>query len=135
MGKVLWILQIVLAGLFLFAGGFKLVTPVEEMLKQMPVALPGWFLQFVSVCEVLGGIGLILPAALRIKPGLTPLAAAGLVIIMIGATVVTIMGGMGATAVLPVVTGLLLGFVAYGRWRLVPINVEPLKAHKASFPS
>lgn len=135
MGKVLWILQIVLAGLFLFAGGFKLVTPVEEMLKQMPVALPGWFLQFVGVCEVLGGIGLILPAALRIKPGLTPLAAAGLVIIMIGATVVTIMGGMGATAVLPVVTGLLLGFVAYGRWRLVPINVEPLKAHKASFPS
>lgn len=135
MGKVLWILQIVLAGLFLFAGGFKLATPVEEMLKQMPVALPGWFLQFVGVCEVLGGIGLILPAALRIKPGLTPLAAAGLVIIMIGATVVTIMGGMGATAVLPVVTGLLLGFVAYGRWRLVPINVEPLKAHKASFPS
>lgn len=137
MGKVLWILQIVLAGLFLFAGGFKLATPVEEMLKQMPVALPGWFLQFVGVCEVLGGIGLILPAALRIKPGLTPLAAAGLVIIMIGATVVTILGGMGATAVLPLVTGLLLGFVAYGRWRLAPITAAKTqeKAYKASFPS
>jgi uncharacterized membrane protein YphA (DoxX/SURF4 family) len=137
MGKVLWILQVVLAGLFLFAGGFKLVTPVEEMLKQMPVALPGWFLQFVGVCEVLGGIGLILPAALRIKPGLTALAAAGLVIIMIGATVVTIMGGMGATAVLPLATGVLLVFVAYGRWRLAPIRTgaAPENAYKASFPS
>ncbi len=137
MRKILWPVQIVLGALFLFAGGFKLVTPVEEMLKQMPVALPGWFLQFVGVCEVLGGIGLILPAALRIKPGLTPLAAAGLVIIMIGATVVTIMGGMGATAVLPLVTGLLLVFVAYGRWRLAPITAAkaPPKAYKASFPS
>jgi len=136
MGKILWTLQILLAGLFLFAGGVKLVTPVEEMLQQMPgVALPGWFLQFVGVCEVLGGLGLILPAALRIRPGLTPLAAAGLVIIMIGATVVTIMGGMGATALLPLGTGLLLVFVAYGRWRLLPVRPQPLKAYKASFPS
>ena len=135
MAKVLWTVQIVLAALFLFAGGVKLVTPVEEMLKQMPVALPGWFLQFIGVCEVLGGIGLILPAALRIKPGLTPLAAAGLVIIMIGATVLTLMGGMGVTALFPLVTGILAAFVAYGRWRLAPIQTTPLKAHSASFPS
>ena len=123
MGKVLWTLQILLAGLFLFAGGIKFVTPVEEMLQQMPgVVLPGWFLQFVGVCEVLGGFGLILPAALRIKPGLTPLAAAGLVIIMIGATVITIMGGMGATAAVPLVTGIIAAFVAYGRWRLAPVS-------------
>ncbi len=137
MNKLLWTVQILLAALFLFAGGFKLVTPVEEMLKQMPVALPGWFLQFVGICEVLGGVGLVLPSALRIKPGLTPLAAAGLVIIMIGATVITIMGGMGATAVLPLVTGLLLVFIAYGRLRLVPITPAktPERAYKASFPS
>jgi hypothetical protein len=67
---------------------------------------------------VLGAIGLILPVLLRIKPGLTPLAAAGLVIIMIGATVVTLMTGGIAMAIMPVVVGLLLVFVVYGRRRL-----------------
>ena len=124
MTKTLWIIQVVLAGLFIFAGGFKLVTPIEEMVKQMAVAIPGWFLQFVGVCEVLGGIGLVLPGLLRIKPGLTPLAAAGLVIIMIGATVLTLEGGMVATALFPLATGLLAAFVAYGRWRLAPIAAQ-----------
>ena len=121
MKRGLWITQIVLAALFLFAGGFKLVTPIGEIVKQMPVALPGWFLQFVGVCEVLGAIGLILPGLLHIKPGLTPLAAACLVIIMIGATVVTLMGGMIATALLPFATGVAAAFVAYGRWRVAPL--------------
>jgi hypothetical protein len=120
MNRVLWIIQSLLALLFLFAGGAKLVMPIEEMVKQMPVAIPGWFLQFVGVCEVLGAIGLILPSLLRIKPGLTPLAAACLVIIVIGATVVTLMGGMIVTALFPFATALLAAFVAYGRWRLVP---------------
>lgn len=121
MTKTLWTIQALLAALFLFAGGFKLVTPIEEMVKQMPVALPGWFLQFVGVCEVLGGLGLILPGLLRIKPGLTPLAAVGLVIIMIGATAISIMGPAAVTALFPLATGILAAFVAYGRWRLVPI--------------
>ena len=77
MNKTLWTIQILLAGLFLFAGGFKLLTPIEEMVKQLPVALSGGFLQFIAVCEVLGGLGLILPGLLRIKPVLTPLAGAG----------------------------------------------------------
>jgi uncharacterized membrane protein YphA (DoxX/SURF4 family) len=117
MNRALWIIQILLGALFLFAGGMKLVLPIEEMTKQMPVALPGAFLQFIGVCEVLGAIGLILPGLLHIRPGLTPLAAAGLVIIMIGAVVVTLMGGAVVTALLPLVTGILAGFVAYGRWR------------------
>ncbi len=120
MTKTLWTIQVLLACLFLFAGGAKLAMPIEEMTKQMPVAIPGWFLQFVGVCEVLGGIGLILPGLLHIKPGLTPLAAACLVIIMIGATAVELMGGMVAMALFPLATGLLAAFVAYGRWRLVP---------------
>jgi hypothetical protein len=94
----------------------KLVLPVEEMTKQMP--MPGWFLRFIGVAEVLGAIGLILPGLLRIRPGLTPLAAAGLVIIMIGATVLTLMIGDVAMAVIPLMVGLLAAFVAYGRWRL-----------------
>ncbi len=114
----LWIVQGLLALLFLFAGGMKLVLPLEKLTG--PVPLPGLFLRFIGVAEVLGAIGLILPGLLRIRPGLTPLAAAGLVIIMIGATVTTLMGGEIAAALISVVVGLLAAFVAYGRWRLAP---------------
>jgi len=70
---------------------------------------------------VLGGLGLILPGLLRIKPGLTPLAAVGLVIIMIGATVINMMGPSIGTTLLTLIVGLLAAFVAYGRWKLAPI--------------
>ena len=83
--------------------------------------LPGLFLHFIGVCEFLGGIGLILPALLRIKPGLTPLAAAGLAIITAGATVITLMGPMKGLALVPFVTCVLCVVVSYGRWRLRPI--------------
>src|ERR1700694_5737446 len=112
---VLWTIQVLLALLFLFAGVMKFVMPVAEMTKQMP--LPAWFLWFIGVAETLGGLGLILPGLLRIRPGLTPLAAAGLVIIMIGATVITAMGGAVAPALVPLVVGVLAASVAYGRSR------------------
>ena len=121
MTKTLWTTQILLAALFIFSGGIKLVMPIEEMIKQMPVALPGWFLQFIGVCELLGGIAMILPGLLRIKPGLTPLAAVGLVIVMIGATVINMMGPSIGTTLLTAVLGLLAAFVAYGRWKLAPV--------------
>jgi len=121
MTYALWVIQGLLALLFLFAGGMKLILPVEEMTKQMPVPLPGLFLRFIAVVEVLGALGLILPGLLRIRPGLTPLAAAGLVIIMIGATMVTLAGGAVGPALMPLVVGLLAAFVAYGRWRLAPL--------------
>jgi len=118
MNIALWIIQALLALLFLFAGGTKLVMPVEEMTRQ--ISLPDWFLRFIAVCEILGAAGLVLPWLLRIRPALTPLAAAGLVIIMIGATVTTLMTGDTAMALFPLAVGLLLAFVAYGRWRLIP---------------
>ena len=118
MRVALWIVQGLLALLFVFAGVSKLIMSVEEMTKD--VHLPGAFLRFIAVAEILGAIGLILPGLLRIKPGLTPLAAAGLAIIMIGATVLT-MTYMGvAMALVPLVVGLLAVFVAYGRWRVTP---------------
>src|SRR5919198_590762 len=118
MTYALWIAQGLLALIFLFAGGMKLVLPVEVLTAQMP--LPGLFVRFIGVAEVLGAIGLILPGLLRMRPGLTPLAAAGLVIIMSGATVLTLAGGEVALALIPLVVGLLSTFVAYGRWRLAP---------------
>lgn len=120
MNIALWIVQALLAALFLFAGGMKLVMPIEEMMKQMPLPLPGWFLRFTGVVELLGAIGLILPWLLRIRPGLTPLAAVGLVIVMIGATVYTLAASDVASAPMPLVVGILCAFVAYGRWRLAP---------------
>jgi hypothetical protein len=114
-GVALWTVQGLLALLFLFAGGAKLVMPVEEMTKE--IAFPGLFLRFIGVCEVLGALGLVLPGLSRIRPGLTPLAAAGLVMIMIGATVCTLAVGGGVGALFPAVVGLLAAFVAYGRGR------------------
>jgi uncharacterized membrane protein YphA (DoxX/SURF4 family) len=118
MNLVLWVVQVLLALLFLFSGSMKLILPIEEMTKQ--IALPGLFLRFIGVCEVLGAIGLLLPGLLHIRPGLTPLAAAGLVILMIGATAITLSTAGVAMALFPLSTGLLAAFVAYGRWRLSP---------------
>jgi hypothetical protein len=128
MTYALWIVQGLLALLFLFAGGMKLVQPLEVLTEQMP--LPGLFVRFIGVAEVLGAIGLILPGLLRIRPGLTPLAAAGLVIIMIGATVLTLAGGEVALALIPLVVMLLSAFVAYGRWRLAPHRGS---SHRSAF--
>lgn len=119
MNIALWIIQWLLALLFLFAGGMKLILPLDQLTG--PIHMPGLFLRFIGVCETLGAIGLILPALLRIRPGLTPLAAAGLVIIMIGATVIGFMTGPVGMALIPLVVGLLLVFVAYGRWQLAPL--------------
>jgi hypothetical protein len=117
---VLWFTQALLALLFLFAGGSKLVMTMEQMKAGGGVELPEWFLRFLGVAELLGGLGLILPGLLRIRPMLTPLAAAGLVIIMIGATTITIATMSVSAAAVPFVAGLLALFVAYGRWKLAP---------------
>ena len=70
MSRVLWVVQVLLAALFLFAGVMKLVMPLDQLAG--PVELPGAFIRFIGVVEVLGALGLILPALLRIRPGLTP---------------------------------------------------------------
>ena len=124
MNIVLWILQVLLGVLFVWAGGFKLVVPIATMTSQMPTPMPGWFLRFIGVAELLGGLGLLVPGLLRMRPGLTPLAAAGLVIIMAGATTMTLAAGAVGPAMFPLVVGLLLVFVAYGRWRLRPVHAQ-----------
>ena len=119
LNKGLWVAQGVLALLFLFAGVSKLVLPIEAMAG--PVAFPGWFLRFVGVVETLGAVGLIMPWLFKIRPELTPLAASGLVIVMFGATCVTLIGGMGAAALTPLAVGALAAWVAYGRSDLSPV--------------
>jgi uncharacterized membrane protein YphA (DoxX/SURF4 family) len=124
----LWVVQWLLALLFLWAGGMKLVLPLETL--KGPVALPGLFVRFIGLAEALGAVGLILPWLLRIRPVLTPLAAAGLVIIMIGATVITLIGAGGAFALFPATVGILAASVAYGRWQAAPYR-RPVDFRKA----
>jgi hypothetical protein len=115
---VLWTVQALLAALFLFAGSTKLIMPIEALTAQSH--LPGLFLRFIGLAEFAGALGLILPGIFRIQPRLTPLAASGLVIIMIGATVTTAAQGLVVMAAIPFVTGVLAALVAYGRTRLAP---------------
>lgn len=110
-GAAVWAAQIVLAAIFVLAGGAKLAMPVDELAKQGP--FPAGFLRFIGLTEVIGALGLILPGALRVRQGLTPLAASGLVIIMIGATISTVAVGQASAAVVPFVVGALAAFVAY----------------------
>jgi len=118
MNALLWVLQGLVGLLFLFSGGTKLVMSTEAMQKMSPpnsIMLPGWFVKFIGVMEILGGLGLILPGLVNIRRNLTPLAAMGLLIIMIGAVVLTILGpGIGA-AILPFVVGILCAVIAYRR--------------------
>lgn len=110
---LLWTVQILLAALFLFAGGMKLLMPAAALAQVS--GLPGGFMKFIGVAEVLGAVGLILPRLLRIRPELTLWAAGGLAIIMMGAITVTDLRQGAGPALVPLVVGALVAFTIYGR--------------------
>lgn len=111
---LLWTIQGLLALLFSFAGVMKFILPAN-ILQQGPIVLPLLFLKFIGVCELLGALGLILPGVFKVHRELTPLAAAGLVTIMAGATTITIIGMGVGPAVTPFVAGVLSAVVCLGR--------------------
>src|SRR4051812_3859884 len=117
----LWIRQSALALVFLGAGSSKLIMSAEQMTSQSEIDFPLWFLRFIGVCEVAGALGLILPSVSRIRTGLTPLAACGLIVIMTGAVTLTALSMGVAPATFPLVVGIAAAFVAYGRTQLAPI--------------
>ncbi len=123
MNIALWIGQILLAAAFGMAGFMKLSTPVDELAVAMPwvIRLPSWAPHVAGAADVLGALGLVLPAATRIRPVLTPLAALGLVMVMLLAVLwVHLPAGdpIGANLALALVAGL----VAYGRLKVAPIE-------------
>ncbi len=124
-GTVLWTIQGLLAALFLLAGGMKLILPAPALTAQMH--MPAAFLRFIGACEVLGALGLLLPGLLHVHEELTPLAAIGLIVIMIGAVItsVPLMGIVAAAP--PFVVGCLAAFVAYGRRRLALPLAHPTR--------
>ena len=123
---VLWGAQILLALAFLSAGAMKAIQPIAVLVEKMvwPGALPEGLVRFIGVSEFLGGLGLILPAAFRIKPILTPLAGVGLATIMTFASVFHVT--RGELGVLPInfVLGGLAAFVAWGRLKKAPISAR-----------
>lgn len=123
LNRALWTAQILVALVFAFAGSVKFMMPPEKM-QQGSVILPLAFIYFIGICEVLGALGMILPGLTRIRTGLTPLAAAGLTIIMIGATTVTIVGGMPG-AFVPAIIGIVTSWIAYARTRVAPLADAP----------
>jgi hypothetical protein len=118
--KVLWVAQVLLALGMASAGVIKLMSGDDVLTTYYPL-FPALFIRFIGVCEILGAIGVVVPAALRIRPELTPLAAAGLAIIMGGAVISTIAMGAASMIASPLILFLLAVFVAYGRWKLAPI--------------
>ena len=119
MRYALWFIQILLAVLFLSAGGAKMVLPVEAL--GLAYALPPVFVRFIGACEALGALGLILPALTGILPWLTVAAAIGLAIVMLSAIVFHIARGETNRIALNIVFLLLLLFVIYGRIALAPL--------------
>ncbi|MFN8664123.1 MAG: DoxX family protein [Thermomicrobiales bacterium] len=119
MHRALWVAQGLVAVVFAFAGGSKLLTPPETlaMLSPFPVS----FILVIGVCEVLGALGLILPLALKVRPEVTVLAAVGLTVIMIGATLSTLAMGLGVLALVPAGLGVVTALVAYGRRSLLTL--------------
>ena len=111
--RALWIAQGLLAAFFLFVGFSKVTTSNEVLATLFP--LPADFIRFIGICEVLGALGLVLPLALKIRPELTSMAAAGLTIIMVGAAGTTLAVGGGAMAVMPLLLGVVTALIAYNR--------------------
>jgi uncharacterized membrane protein YphA (DoxX/SURF4 family) len=129
MTYLLWTLQAVLAALFLLAGGMKLLTPVDTLTEFVP--LPGLLIRVVGTAECLGAIGLILPGLLKIRPGLTALAAVELMHVMLGATIVTLVTQDALSALMPIAVGLIAAFIAYGRTYLAPF-ASPSRTRRLS---
>jgi uncharacterized membrane protein len=121
LSRVAWLLQVLLAVFFaLGSGAPKLLVPADQL--PMPIPLPQAFLWFIGVCEVLGGLGLLLPALTRVRPALTPRAAACLAVLTVCATAYQLLAHQPESAVFALILGGLAAFVAYARWRLVPLT-------------
>ena len=120
----LWVVQVLLAVAFGMSGLMKLSTPIADLAAQMAWvgSVPPMLVRFIGAAELAGAIGLILPALTRIQPRLTALAAVGLIVVMVLASVVHATRGEFGMLPVTVVLGALAAFVAWGRGKAAPIT-------------
>ena len=121
MNILLWVLQVLLALAF-FAHGWLFLSPPAAIVDQMNASLPRWFQLFLGVAEILAAVGLTLPGVARVQPWLVSWAAAGIMIVMIGATIYHVARGEVSSAATTAVLLAMATFVAYMRWRVAPIQ-------------
>ena len=121
MNVTLWVLQLLLAVVFL-AHGWLFLAPPPEIAALMNAALPRWFQVFLGVAEILAAVGLTLPGITRTLPWLVPAAAVGVMIVMVSATVWHVVRSEFSSALITMVLLAMASFTAYGRWRIAPIR-------------
>ena len=122
----LWIAHVLLAAMFGMSGGMKLMTPIDALAQQMPWvgSAPELLVRFIGLSELAGALGLILPSVTRIRPALTSLAAAGLIVVMVLASGLHISRGETQMVPINLVLGALAAFVAWGRTKKAPIHAR-----------
>jgi uncharacterized membrane protein YphA (DoxX/SURF4 family) len=125
MNILLWVLQVLLAVAF-FAHGWMFLFPPASIAAQINASLPRWFQLFLGVAEVLAAVGLTLPGLTRIQPWLVACAAAGVMFVMVNATIFHIARNEMSSAVITAVLLAMATFVAYMRWRVLPIAARRL---------
>jgi len=134
MNVTLWLLQVLLAVAF-FAHGWLFLFPPPQLVQLMNSAIAPAFRIFIGAAEVIAAVGLTVPGVTRIVPRLIPSAAAGLMIVMIGATILHTTRGELTSALTTAVLLVLVTFVAYMRWKVTPIlprtGAEAGRAHAA----
>jgi len=120
----LWIVQLLLAGVFVMSGLAKLFSPISELLKSIPWTgdLPVAFVRSIGIVDLAGGIGILLPALTRIQPRLTVLAALGCALLQAFAMVFHLSRGEGMMLPINLVLLGLSLLVAWGRSRKAPIQ-------------
>ena len=126
MNIALWIVQVALAAVFVMSGGFKVIQPIETLGAEMAwvTDVSPALIRFIGICEILGAVGIILPALTRILPWLTPLAAAGLGTVMLLAGIFHLTRGEFMSLIPNLVLLVLALFVVYGRLKLHPIAAK-----------
>jgi uncharacterized membrane protein YphA (DoxX/SURF4 family) len=123
MNIILWVLQVLLAALFLWHG-MLFLNPPPELVEIMNKEFALWFRMFLGTAEVLAAVGLIVPGVTRILPSLIPMTAVCLMIVMVSATVLHSTRGETGGAITTAVLFVVLAFAAYMRWKVNPITVR-----------
>lgn len=121
MNIALWTLQVLLALVFV-AHGVLFLVPPPDIAVQMDATLPRWFQVFLGVAEVLAGVGLTVPGLTRIQPWLVPAAAAGVIVVLVSATVWHLARAEFSSGAITFVLLLMAVFLGHGRWRRLPIR-------------
>ncbi|MEQ1761171.1 MAG: DoxX family protein [Vicinamibacterales bacterium] len=120
----LWVLQVLLACFFVMVGYSHALMPFDQIVQQATWMndVPRWLSLFIGYAEIAGGMGLIIPAATRIAPWLTPLAALGLATIMVLAIPFHVLANEASVVWIHALIAAPAAFVAWGRWRQSPIT-------------